>query len=375
MGSWSFKKRIKIIPGIRLNLSRSGISTSIGISGANLTFGNKGTYLNTGIPGTGIYKRQKIFNTEQPETINNEEPPIINIKKEDTIFSIEPEKITSQDMQGIKDSIIDAYNQREQLQKDIKKVQTDLVLSKILIVIIHILIFGFFSKKLKNQLISNIENQKNAINQLEKEKNNSYIKLDIEFDEEMKTAYNLVLDNFKKLINSQKIWDITRSENQNRVTTRSAASTAIVRTEVKFDFQNLEDIQYQNKALYFKNANGADLYFYPNFIVMKNKNDFGVIGLNELDFDFSETSFVEQEAVPSDSKIIDTTWLKVNKNGTPDKRFKDNKEIPMVRYGTITLNTETGVNEEYQFSNYESCEEFSNNFCEYINIIKESKII
>jgi hypothetical protein len=58
--SWSYRKRIKIIPGVYLNLSKSGISTSIGVKGANVTFSKEGTYLNTGIPGTGIYNRSKI---------------------------------------------------------------------------------------------------------------------------------------------------------------------------------------------------------------------------------------------------------------------------------------------------------------------------
>lgn len=63
--AWSFRKRIKIAPGIHINLSRSGVSTSIGPKGAKLTLGPKGTYLNTSIPGTGIYKRKKISSSSK----------------------------------------------------------------------------------------------------------------------------------------------------------------------------------------------------------------------------------------------------------------------------------------------------------------------
>jgi hypothetical protein len=52
------------------------------------------------------------------------------------------------------------------------------------------------------------------------------------------------------------------------------------------------------------------------------------------------------------------TWAKVNKNGTRDKRFKSNYQIPVVRYGNIRLSTQTGLREEYEFSNYELTEEF-----------------
>ena len=50
-----FRRRIKIIPGVRLNISKSGLSASVGVRGASVTLGGKGgTYANLGIPGTGI---------------------------------------------------------------------------------------------------------------------------------------------------------------------------------------------------------------------------------------------------------------------------------------------------------------------------------
>ena len=58
--AWNFRKWIKIAPGVHLNLSKSGISTSIGPKGSKVTFGKNGTYLNKGIPGTGLYSREKL---------------------------------------------------------------------------------------------------------------------------------------------------------------------------------------------------------------------------------------------------------------------------------------------------------------------------
>lgn len=55
-----FRKSIKICKGVRLNLSKSGVSATVGIKGASVNFGKKGTYVNYGIPGTGIYDRKKI---------------------------------------------------------------------------------------------------------------------------------------------------------------------------------------------------------------------------------------------------------------------------------------------------------------------------
>ena len=57
---WRYRKRIKIFPGIYINISKNGISTNVGVKGANVTFGPNGTYVNTGIPGTGLYQRDKV---------------------------------------------------------------------------------------------------------------------------------------------------------------------------------------------------------------------------------------------------------------------------------------------------------------------------
>lgn len=62
MGTY-FRKRIKTAPGVNINLSKSGASFSVGPRGAKMNFGKRGTYVTTGIPGTGIYSRTKISNT------------------------------------------------------------------------------------------------------------------------------------------------------------------------------------------------------------------------------------------------------------------------------------------------------------------------
>ncbi len=59
--SWLFRRRIRVIPGVRLNLSKSGLTASVGVRGGSVTLGGKGgTYANVGIPGTGIYSRRRI---------------------------------------------------------------------------------------------------------------------------------------------------------------------------------------------------------------------------------------------------------------------------------------------------------------------------
>lgn len=60
-----FRKRVKVLPGVTLNFSKSGISTTIGTKGASVNIGKNGVYGNAGIPGTGIYMREKIAGSKK----------------------------------------------------------------------------------------------------------------------------------------------------------------------------------------------------------------------------------------------------------------------------------------------------------------------
>lgn len=366
--AWRFRKRIKIIPGVHLNVSKSGISTSIGVRGANMTFGSSGSYLNTSIPALGISNRQRLSSSN-----SNSNPEIYNetLEFSDNIFSSDIHEITSQNMHGIKEAIILANQQRKDLKKDLLKIQTSLKVSKLKLGLSYLLVYGFVKKNIPQNIKIDIEAKKEAVTQTKVQVENSFVKLDIEFDPEIMNQYKVLVEAFKKLITSQKIWDVTSAHYQDRVAARSSANTLVKKRDVRFALKSIPDIKSDFNALYFQNANGADLYFYPSFIVMySNNTNFALIGIDELIFSQSYVRFTETGSIPKDSKIIDRTWAKVNKNGTPDKRFKDNYQIPVVRYGEIKLRTNTGVNEEYEFSNYEFTEEFGKAFRDYQSTIK-----
>src|ERR1700753_3491419 len=59
--AWRFSRVLNIIPGLwRLNISKSGVSTSVGPRGADLNIGRQGVSTNAGLPGTGLSYRQKL---------------------------------------------------------------------------------------------------------------------------------------------------------------------------------------------------------------------------------------------------------------------------------------------------------------------------
>lgn len=49
-----FSKRIKIVKGVNLNLSKSGVGVSAGVKGLRVGTGPRGTRTTVSIPGTGI---------------------------------------------------------------------------------------------------------------------------------------------------------------------------------------------------------------------------------------------------------------------------------------------------------------------------------
>jgi len=48
-------RRVRIAPGITLNLAKRGPSLSFGVRGAHLTVGRSGVRKTVGIPGTGVF--------------------------------------------------------------------------------------------------------------------------------------------------------------------------------------------------------------------------------------------------------------------------------------------------------------------------------
>lgn len=55
-----FRKSIKILPGVRLNLSKSGISVTLGGKLFSLNLGKTGTYANVDLPGSGLVYRTRL---------------------------------------------------------------------------------------------------------------------------------------------------------------------------------------------------------------------------------------------------------------------------------------------------------------------------
>lgn len=92
------------------------------------------------------------------------------------------------------------------------------------------------------------------------------------------------------------------------------------------------------------------LYFFPDKVLVFEPNGVGAVSYENLEVDISHTRFIEDGSVPKDSEIVDRTWKYVNKRGGPDKRFKDNCQLPVVLYEEVHFSSNTGLNERIQLS-------------------------
>lgn len=367
-----FRRKAKLFPGVYLNFSKSGISTTLGVPGASVNLGKQGAYLNTGIPGTGLFDRQKIGGGKKGKQTNPqadiEIPSEIVPNSEIGVIKTEQAEITTtQGLHELKKTLLDCYQERIDLKKEIQKTKSKLTVATVLMVFSYLLVFGFFIKWFKE----NRKDKKEYLADLNSQLENCFVNIDIDADEQIEKKYQKLLDSYKTLLSCEKIWDITFSVAVDQKTSRSAASSSVIRRLVKFGFGNIDIIKSKHDALHFENANGGDLYIYPAFLaIVDAQKKFGLVDIRELGFNFHGQKFLEEEKVPKDAVVVDHTWTKVNKNGTPDKRFKDNYQIPICKYGEIELQSSTGLNEAFSLSSFEKSESFAQSMIEYQNTIK-----
>ena len=59
---------------------------------------------------------------------------------------------------------------------------------------------------------------------------------------------------------------------------------------------------------------------------------------------------MEDGYVPRDAKVVDKTWLYVNKDGGPDRRFSNNRQMPVALYGALLMDSGPGFRLELQTS-------------------------
>jgi hypothetical protein len=238
-----------------------------------------------------------------------------------------------------------AHIQERQYSKELKRKQKS--------------IFRRFYKKRIAVLLKELPQINAEIERLEDWEKSTIIEVTFETNEMAKVGYAHLVRSFDTLRGCKKCWDVTSQRVTNRVTERTSANSVVSRHEVQLGFSSTDVVQFDGKAMRFENVNGDDIVMYPGVAVIPRADgEFALVDIREIEAKFSGTRFQEHEIVPSDTTVVGSTWEKSNKDGSRDKRFANNSEIPVCRYGNLELRSGSGLREDYMFSNADAAEAF-----------------
>jgi DNA polymerase-3 subunit epsilon len=80
-------------------------------------------------------------------------------------------------------------------------------------------------------------------------------------------------------------------------------------------------------------ASKRSVYFLPDRIVIRDGRQYADVPYQHCRISGTPTRFIESGRVPGDAERVGTTWKYVNKGGGPDRRYKNNPQLPIMRYG------------------------------------------
>ncbi|MDD3825642.1 MAG: J domain-containing protein, partial [Anaerolineae bacterium] len=107
------------------------------------------------------------------------------------------------------------------------------------------------------------------------------------------------------------------------------------------------------------------LFFLPDQVYVFQGGRYGAVSYNTLKAGVSSTRFIETETVPSDATVVDRTWRYVRKDGGPDMRFRNNRQIPVVEYGHIELSLQPETTLHLYVSSLERVRQFGDALHDY----------
>lgn len=344
---FSARKRKKVGP-LSLNLSTKGIGVSAGVAGARLSVGPSGTFVTLGRQGFRYRKKIADFS----EGARDE-----NIPDNDLAQGTNLNRIESADIENFQNS------SSANLLNEIKEKNSLGGFSRISLIIsiavfIIALLAGFPAWLDLIIIIVSIASYSHYKKQDTEKKTLSVV---YELDNHIESAFEKMNNGFNELQKTAKIWRIqTEQSNSDRKRNYGAA-----RSVGRKDFKILKELPpffNSNIIPYGFKVDNKQYYFFPDKILIYQGKDVGMSHYSELNVTTNTTRFIEDEVVPKDAEAVGQTWKYVNSDGRPDKRFKDNRELPILLYSEVDLSTSSGINLKLQASNKNVGQIFARSF-------------
>lgn len=328
-----YRKSINLGGGFKVNLSKSGVGYSWGVKGYRITKTSKGSIRRTAsIPGTGIsYVRETGEKNNKYHSVpTSNQPALTKTNNYYDTQDIVNNVATSMVSEGLEDMLSSASLA---LKLD--------TIAKIGFCITFVVGFAFpllFLFAVIFALLMIYVRKKGIID------------LNYTIDEEQQALVDEILKPMIKITQCKKVWRVTQTSKVIDQKYASGANNSIHRTTCKTATKPSFPFKTNLEIASFKTGKET-LLFLPDKLLIIQGNKIGALNYTDVSSSVYTTKFIESESVPTDSQIVGQTWKYVNKSGGPDKRFKDNKQLPICLYGEIKLTSASGLNTVLMFSN------------------------
>lgn len=343
-----------------------------------MTFGPRGAYANVGLPGTGLSYRTRLDSpgpARQPVPTNRTSyvapttarapirtPGVTSIPGTEVEIKSGPvSAMTSPGLGELKQLINEASARHRDLSGELvqRKKALDHAAGRLRWAQAPVL--RLFTEKSTPRLVDAANEANDLLEETKANLEGCYVEVDYAFDESTTHTYDVLVSSFESLRTAHRIWDVTATASVDQVKQRTTASSAITRKIVSFDFATVQIIRSKHRAMKFGTGTGRDLQIYPGFAMMRDATrDFALIEFGQLECRLAQSNYIEEESVPADAEQIGATWKRANKDGSRDRRFNDNYQIPILRYGALVFGSPTGLAEAFQISNYAKTVAFAN---------------
>lgn len=85
-------------------------------------------------------------------------------------------------------------------------------------------------------------------------------------------------------------------------------------------------------------SRGGETYcFLPDLLLVKTREMFAAVSYADVRVELKVLPFVETSLVPADANIAGRTWKYAKRDGTPDRRYRDNPQYPIVQYAHVLV--------------------------------------
>jgi hypothetical protein len=170
-----------------------------------------------------------------------------------------------------------------------------------------------------------------------------------DLDHQMEATYSRLHEATNALASCAQTWHIQSSAKVYDGKYHAGADAVVKRLKATIRKSNPPFLK-TNVETYTIGLGNRNLHFLPDRLFIYDGSGIGAINYRDLDINIRSAKFIETSGVPSDAQVVERTWQYVNKKGGPDKRFKNNREIPVCLYEEIGISSSTGINERLQLS-------------------------